>query len=247
MRRLWPDPGPIDDVAALVATEDRSAPPDRPWVLVNMITALDGAITIDGRSGELGAPADKQLFAALRGVADVVLAGAGTVRAEGYGPPRPSAATRAARRARGQAEAPRLAIATRRLDLDLTTPLFTEAEAPPLLLVCEATPADRRAAAAEVAEVVVAGEDSVDLHAAMAQLHVLGVRTITCEGGAHLNGDLLLADLIDEWALTVAPLLVGGETDRAIVGPMPPAPRPLHLDWLIEGDGLLLTRWLRTR
>jgi riboflavin biosynthesis pyrimidine reductase len=187
------------------------------------------------------------MFSALRAVGDVVLAGAGTVRAEGYGPPRPSAATRAARRARGQAEAPRLAIATRRLDLDLTTPLFTEAEAPPLLLVCEATPADRRAAAAEVAEVVVAGEDSVDLHAAMAQLHALGVRTITCEGGAHLNGDLLLADLIDEWALTVAPLLVGGETDRAIVGPMPPTPRPLHLDWLIEGDGLLLTRWLRTR
>lgn len=247
MRRLWPDPGPIDDLAALVAQAVRPAPAGRPWVLVDMIASLDGAIAIGGRSGSLGGPADRAMFSALRAVGDVVLAGAGTVRAEGYGPPRPTAATRAVRRARGQTEAPRLAIATRRLDLDLTTPLFTEAEAPPFLLVCEATPADRRAAAAEVAELVVAGEDTVDLHAALGELHARGVRTVTCEGGAHLNGDLLIADLIDEWALTMSPLLVGGEADRAAVGPLPPAPREMHLDWLLEGDGLLLTRWLRSR
>ena len=115
------------------------------------------------------------------------------------------------------------------------------------MLVCEATPADRRAAAAEVAELVVAGDDTVDLHVALTELHARGVSTVTCEGGAHLNGDLLLADLIDEWALTVSPLLVGGEADRAIVGSLPPAPRAMVLDWLLEGDGLLLTRWLRSR
>jgi riboflavin-specific deaminase-like protein len=247
MRRLWPDPGPIEDVAALVAGENRPAPPNRPWLLVNMITSLDGAITIDGRSGQLGAPADKAMFAALRGVADVVLAGAGTVRAEGYGPPRIAAATRAARRERGQAEVPRIAVATRRLDLDLEATLFTEAEEPPLLLVCEETPRDRRAAAAEVAEVIVAGGDTVDLHQAMAELHGRGLHTVTCEGGAHLNGDLLLADLIDEWALTLSPLMVGGDADRAIVGGLPPSPRPMHLDRLLEGDGVLLSRWLRDR
>jgi riboflavin-specific deaminase-like protein len=247
MRRLWPDPGAIDDVAALVAAATRPPPEGRPWLLVNMVASLDGAITIGGRSGGLGGPADKAMFSALRAVADVVLAGAGTVRAEGYGPPRPTATTRAARRARGQSEAPRIAIATRRLDLDLGTPLFTEAEAPPLLLVCEHTPAERRAEAERVAEVIVAGDETVDLDAALRGLHARGVRTITCEGGAHLNGDLLLADLVDEWALTLSPVLVGGDADRAIVGPLPPAPRPMHLDWLIEGDGLLLTRWLRDR
>jgi riboflavin-specific deaminase-like protein len=247
MRRLWPDPSSIDDVFALVADDPRAALPDRPWLLVNMITSLDGAITIDGRSGELGGPADKAMFSALRAISDVVLAGAGTVRAEGYGPPRPTASTRAARLARGQAEAPRLAIATRRLDLDLDAPLFTEAETPPLLLVCEQTPVERRAAADRVAEVIVAGDDTVDLHQAMRELRARGVGTITCEGGAHLNGDLLLADLIDEWAFTLSPLLVGGDADRAISGPLPPAPRPMHLEWLIEGDGLLLTRWLRDR
>jgi 5-amino-6-(5-phosphoribosylamino)uracil reductase len=247
MRRLWPDPGAIDDVDALVAAADRPAPPDRPWLLVNMITSLDGAITIDDRSGGLGRPADKVMFAALRAVGDVILAGAGTVRAEHYGPVRPTAATRAARRERGQAEVPRLAIATRRLDLDLTLPLFTEADAPPIVLTCAASPVDRRAAASEVAEVIVTGHETVDLAAAMAELHTRGVRTVTCEGGASLNGDLLLADLIDEWALTLSPLLVGGPADRAVAGPTPSSPREMHLDWLLEGDGLLLTRWLRDR
>lgn len=247
MRRIWPDPGDIEDVAALVAAEGRSAPPGRPWLLVNMIASIDGAITIDGRSGQLGAPADKAMFSALRGVADVVLAGAGTVRAEGYGPARVGASTRAARRRRGQAEVPRIAVATRRLDLDLHAPLFTEAEVRPLLLVCEQTPGHRRQAAAEVADVIVAGDDTVDLPRALAKLHERDVAVVTCEGGAHLNGDLLLADLIDEWALTLSPLLVGGDADRGIVGGLPPSPRAMHLDRLLEGDGLLLTRWLRDR
>jgi riboflavin-specific deaminase-like protein len=247
MRRLWPDPAPIDDVAALVAAEARPAPDGRPWVLVNMIASLDGAITVDGRSGGLGRPADKEMFSALRAVGDVVLAGAGTVRGEGYGPPRPSAATRAARRARGQEEAPRLAIATRRLDLDLTAPLFTEAEAPPFVLTCAAAPADRRTAVAEVAEVIVAGDVTVDLPGALHELHDRGVRTVTCEGGPHLNADLMLADLVDEWALTVSPLLVGGDAPRSTTGLELAEPLPMHLDRVLEGDGLLLTRWLRTR
>ena len=90
MRRLWPDPTEVDDVDALVAAEPRPAPVGRPWLLVNMVASLDGAITVEGRCGQLGGPADRAVFFALRAVADVVLAGAGTVRAEGYGPARPT-------------------------------------------------------------------------------------------------------------------------------------------------------------
>lgn len=247
MRRLWPDPVAIDDVAAFVAADARPAPAGRPWLLVNMIVSLDGAVTVEDRSAGLGRPADKAMFSALRAVGDVVLAGAGTVRTEGYGPPRPSTATRAARSARGQAEAPRLAIASRSLDLDLTRPLFTDAEAPPFVLTCETAPAERRDALAEVAEVLVIGHDSVDLTAALAALGERGVRTVTCEGGPQLNADLVVADLVDEWALTISPLLVGGDAGRASIGGSPPEPRPLELDWVVEGDGLLLTRWLRAR
>jgi riboflavin biosynthesis pyrimidine reductase len=246
MRRLWPDPSDDVDVAAMVAAEPRPPVDGRPWLLVNMIASLDGAITVDGRSGGLGAPADKAMFSALRAVADVVLAGAGTVRAEGYGPARPSSATRAARRARGQAEAPRIAVVSRSLDFDLTSALFTEGDAPPIVITCEVAPPERRGQVAEVAEVVLAGEAAVDMGVGLRELRKLGASVVTCEGGPSLNSDLVAGDLVDEWALTVSPLLVGGGALRSIEGPALPEPRSLRLDRLAEGDGLLLGRWLRT-
>lgn len=247
MQRLWPDPAPIDDVSALVAAEERPPPPDRPWLLVNMIASLDGAVTVEGRSGGLARPADKAMFTALRSIADVVLAGAGTVRAERYGPARSSDEVRAARRARGQAEAPRIAVVSRSLDLDLDAPLFVEPAEPTIVITCADPPERAIDRVREVAEVIVCGERSVDLVTAMAELRARGVEVITCEGGPHLNGDLLLADVIDEWALSVAPLLVGGDARRSTAGPLLPDPAELRLDRLLEGDGLLVGRWLRVR
>ena len=176
MHRLWPDPSAVDDVAALVTAEARPSHPDRPWLLVNMISSLDGAIAIDGRSGGLGGPADKAMFSALRGIADVILVGAGTARAEGYGPPRPTDATRAARAARGQAPTPRLALVTRSLDLDLTTPLFTAGDAPPYVVTSGAASPERLDAIDAVAEVLVAGVTEVDLTNVLARLHDDGAR-----------------------------------------------------------------------
>lgn len=245
MRRLWPEAGEVDDVAALVVAEARPAPPGRPWVLVNMVASIDGAITIGERSGDLGGPADQAVFSALRSVADVVMAGAGTVRAEGYGPARPSDATRAARRARGQAEVPAIAVVTRSLDLDLTAPLFTEAEVPTIVITCATADATRQDAVAAVADLMVVGGDAVDLGAALGQLHARGVQTLTCEGGPSLNGDLVVADLVDEWDLTVSPVLTGGDAGRSSRGPLPPRPVGMRLDRMLEDDGFLLTRWVR--
>ncbi len=247
MRCLVPPHGPIADLAAFVAAEPRPTPADRPWLLVNMIASLDGAVTVDGRSGGLAGQADKAMFTALRAVGDVILAGAGTVRAERYGPPRPSPETRAARLARGQAEAPRLAVVSGSLDLDVKARMFTEADERPFVLTCQHAPTDAMEALDEVAEVIVAGTTTVDLDDAMAELRRRGVKTVTCEGGPHLNGELLLADLIDEWALTIAPLLVGGDARRSTSGPMPPDPRPMHLARLLQDEDVLLTRWVRDR
>jgi len=246
MRRLWSDPDEVDDLAGLVAAEARPAHPDRPWLLVNMISSLDGAIAVEGRSGGLGRPADKAMVSALRGIADVVLVGAGTARAEGYGPPRPSEATRSTRQARGQGPAPRLALVTRSLELDLATPLFAEAEERPFVITSQAADPSRLAAASEVAELIVVGESEVDLPAALRSLRASGAELVVGEGGPHLNGDLLAGDLIDEWTLSISPLLVSGDAPRAIVG-APPVGHPFRLDRLLEGDGILLSRWLRQR
>ena len=84
MKALLPDPaGEVDLVEAYALPAGTG---NRPFVRCNMISTLDGAITIEGRSGLLGGPADRSVFQVLRSLADVVLVGAGTARAEGYGP-----------------------------------------------------------------------------------------------------------------------------------------------------------------
>ena len=68
--------------------------------------------------GPLGGAADRVAFRRLRDACDAILVGAGTVRAEDYGPPRAPADRAAARAAAGLAPAPQLLVVTRSADLD---------------------------------------------------------------------------------------------------------------------------------
>ena len=60
------------------------APEDRPFVFVNMVATIDGRAQVRGRTGELGEEADLEMLLELRALADAVLIGPGTLRAEGY-------------------------------------------------------------------------------------------------------------------------------------------------------------------
>ena len=105
MRALLPRPeADVDPVLAYALPE--GVGDDRPFVRCNMISTLDGAITVDGRSGMLGGPADRRVFQALRSLADVILVGAGTARAEAYGPVLLAPELRALRERRGQPPVP---------------------------------------------------------------------------------------------------------------------------------------------
>ena len=117
MRRLLPDPAPEPDDAALLHSY---APPSGtdPFVRFNFVSSIDGAATLGGLSGELGTAADKRVFMLLRRAADVILVGAGTVRAEGYDGELLDAASRAWRLERGMSECPVLAVVSGHLDLD---------------------------------------------------------------------------------------------------------------------------------
>lgn len=247
VRQLLPEPAEIDPFIAHAAAS-RPAPEGRPWMALNMVASADGAIAVEGRSGGLGSDADHAVFRAIRGIADVIIAGAGTVRAEGYGPPRPSEAVQAARVARGQAPVPRLAIVSGSLDLDETEALFTEAQQRPLIFTGRSAGTDRPDrldALRTVADVHLAGEGSdVDMTAMASQLGALGVRCAVVEGGPALNGHLLAHDLIDELNLTVAPVLVGGAERRAIVGATDHLAR-MDLAHLWESEGNLLARYVR--
>ena len=236
----------MDPVAAYHDPE-RPAPGARPWVLVNMVASVDGATAVDGRSGPLGGDTDRSLLGILRGLADVVLVGAGTVRAEGYGPPRTPPTPVAERRtARNQAPRPRLAVMSGRLDLDPAAPLFTggdPSDPPPLVYTTSAAPAERLAALAGVAEVVVADGERVEPAWLLADLHAHGAGTVVCEGGPGLNGQLARAGLVDEWCVTVSPRLVGGGAGL-LAGPPVTSPLPLRLAHVLAEDGFLFCRWL---
>jgi riboflavin-specific deaminase-like protein len=182
---------------------------DRPWVLCNLVATLDGRTAVYGRVGALSAPADQLLFHHLRGLADAILVGAGTVRAERYGQPRLTADVSRARRARGQLAGPRLCVVTRSFDLDGAREMLATAEPKPIVLTCDAAPPDRVFDAARHVDVISAGVSTVDLPRALAALRRHGIRVLLCEGGPTLNAELLQHDLVDELCVTIAPFLGG--------------------------------------
>jgi 5-amino-6-(5-phosphoribosylamino)uracil reductase len=128
MRQLLPAATDVDPAAAYAA-DLRPAPADRPWVLINMITSVDGATAVEGVSGGLGGPADKEVFRAIRGVADVIVVAAGTLRAEHYRPVQVRA--RSATPDSPGTAPDRLAVVTARFDLDPTAAVFAESDPSP--------------------------------------------------------------------------------------------------------------------
>lgn len=245
VRQLWPDRRAKVDLAEVYGMA-RPRPKTRPWIALNMVSSVDGATSIDGTSAGLSGEADRQIFRLLRSRADMILVGAGTVRTEGYGPPKVADDDRVARRERGQSDLPRIAIVSASLDMDFSSRLFTEAAERPLVISSEALPAGRRAAAGNRARVVTCGEDEVDLSQAAMELAQLGAGFVLCEGGSSLNGSLIAAGLVDEVCLTVSPLLVGGDSHGLGTGSTAlDPPMPLALESLLEDDGFLFFRWVR--
>ncbi|HEY3556952.1 MAG TPA: pyrimidine reductase family protein [Kribbella sp.] len=219
--------------------------PDRSTrrVRANFVTSLDGAVTLEGLSGGLSSKDDQNMLGRLRMLADVVLVGAGTLRAEGYGGLRLGAKRRAWRTDHGLPENPPLAVVSARLELTADSPVFTDAPTRAIVITCAASPKDRREALAEVADVLVFGEDAVDLTAAMAALGERGLNQVLCEGGPHLLGSLTAADLVDELCLTVSPLLAGPGARRITDGLAVTDARALPLLHVLSADdGFLFLR-----
>ena len=226
----------------------RRARPKRPWVLLNMVASADGATVVDGVSDKLGGQGDRAIFLFLRSLADAILAGAGTVRAEGYGPPKVREEHREGRARRGQAARPRLCIATRGAGFDFSTPLFNDPDNRPIILCPADAPAERLDEARRHADVIAQGKGQLDLAAALRRLAADGVEVVLCEGGPSLNATLLEHGLVDELCLTVSPTLVGSGGGSTIAGaPQLPAPLGMHLATVVEHDGELFLRYLLSR
>jgi riboflavin biosynthesis pyrimidine reductase len=236
----------IEDALTPYADVDRRKADGGCWVTGHMVTGLDGCAAIAGRVGALSTAPDKALFADMRTLADVVLVGARTVRQEGYGPIRLPDARVAARVAEGRPAAPPLAVVSRSLDLDWGARAFAGADPRTIVATCKAAPPDRLAAAREVADVIVAGEESVDPDALLAQLADRGLRTVLCEGGPSWLGELVVAGHLDELCLTVAPMMGGDPLPVAVFPPGAPL-TGFDLRHVLREDDTLFLRYERRR
>jgi riboflavin biosynthesis pyrimidine reductase len=218
--RILRDGPAIADPLAPYAEVDRTRGPGACWVMAHVVGGLDGSAAIRGRVGALSTAPDAQLFTLMRALADVVLVGAETVRAEGYGAVRLPRERVEAREAAGRPGTPPLAVVTRSLDLDWSAKAFTDA--PPwsrtLVITCAAADPGRLERARAVADVVIAGDDQVDPELAVARLSELGHRVVLCEGGPTWLGEVVAAGLLDELCLTVSPLM-GGDPLPVSVSP----------------------------
>ena len=220
--------------------EDRTVPRLR----VNFIASLDGAATHDGLSGGLNNADDKLVFDTLRSLTDVILVGAGTVRAEGYGGIRLDAAAEAWRVAHGLPPQPRIAVVSGRLDLDAGHPLFTDAATRPIVITHAGSPADARAELGAVADVLVCGAVTIDLPLALHELAARGLRQVLCEGGPSLFGALLSADAVDELCLSLSPVLEAGTAGR-IAHSGAATSRPMRLGHVLTAGDMLFLRYTR--
>lgn len=239
MRSLFPTRADSVDLDAAYWVEDFEGQ----FVSAVMIGSLDGAARLDGASGGLGNAADAALFALLRAQCDVILVGAATARIEGYGGDRPDAAMRAVRRRHGLTPAPRIAVVTNRAELAPTGPLLCDTEVPPLIITTAAAPAANLEALVGGAEIVVAGDATVDLGTALDELRDRGLLRVSCEGGPTLLGQLIAAERLDELRLTVSPRLLVGDSGRITAGPLVVNPRTLELVHILEDEGFLFLRY----
>jgi riboflavin-specific deaminase-like protein len=249
-KRLLPpgEPASATEIADGLDLQARGRTGDqRPYTILNMASTVDGRASIGGRSGPIGDRADRELFHALRASVDAVMAGAGTMRVERYGRITPDAATRRRRAQRGLSAEPLACIVSGRLSLAPDTPLLAEPEA--RVVVVTPSESSLPETPAHVDYVRARRDGLLDLPAAMAELRRrFAVRTLLCEGGPHLNGQLLLAGLIDELFLSLSPKLAGGEDAtgealRIVAGAQLREPLALELLGVLEGGSTLFLRY----
>lgn len=231
LRLLWAEDEACSSWQDAYVGADRSG--RSPWTILNMVQSLDGGVTSDDVSADLGSPADQEIFLTLRSLADVILVGAETVRKENYGPPKLTAELREQRKSRGQQPLPEIAVVSASLALDPKSHLFEGGHRPVIFTcsgshealsgVAEITVLENSEAAEDSGAVAVSGAGStVDLSAVRESLKARGHKIILCEGGPTLNAQLVAQDLIDEFCISLSPAFLGGN--------------PLHL---LEGALLL--------
>lgn len=181
-------------------------PEGRPYVLLNMVSTIDGKIVTGTREEpvqDLGSETDHLSMRQIQQAADGVLIGAGTLRS-----------TPKMRYPLGKFRF----VASRSGAVDPFVPFFTEDPQRAFVVA----PVSARERIPEDVQALCMGEPELDYHALLKWMrNEMGIRYLLSEGGSHLNGDLFRADLVDEVFLTVAPKVKCGDGVPTVAGGEP--------------------------
>jgi len=240
VRRLLPD-SIETTVAEQLATLDLKglARPERPYLILNFATTLDGRAAIDGHSGPIGGRTDTEMLQRLRTRVDAVMIGAGTLRAERYGRMVEDQHYRGYRERTGLSHDPLAVIISNRLELPWDAGLFTNGGGRVVVF----TASDQQPPETATPVRVIRHPDGVDLAEALEWLRTeRGIRSVLCEGGPTLHGRLREGGLADELFLTIAPKIAGGEGPRILEGALPDIDE-VELAWLLEAESELFARY----
>jgi len=241
MNRLYPRQGEIslEDLVAQLDLGSR-ATRERPYVVANMVSSLDGRAAFDGQTRALSSETDRRLFHLLRTAGDALLVGAGTVREERYGVAVKNDELRDRREGHGLAREQPTVVVSSRLMLPSDLPLLQAKGAP----VIVATAAEHELEGVEADVKYERTGDDLRLLLARLRGEDHGIRSLVCEGGPTLLSYLIAAGLVDELFLSIAPKLVGGGDEPPITtGRELLQPAGAELVWVCEAEGELFTRW----
>ena len=250
MKQIFPVGIEVDPVT-VYNNDVRTPLNSRPWVLLNMVNSVDGFISVEGRAGGLSGPADKNIYQIIRGLADIILVGAGTVRTENYKAPKiPEGDLAKFRESRGQEKRPRLAVVSGELDLDPGMGLFAERhleDKPPLIYTKSESLKKKASQFTSSAEIVDFPEKELNVSRVVEDLLNKDAKIVVCEGGPNLNAHLLAAGIIDEFCLSVSPRAVGGEDPAVFLTQPVDSPTELSLDRILVEEEFLFCRYLTIR
>jgi len=222
LQQLFPAQRPVVDPLSIYDEVEFPELPERAYLYLNMVSSVDGRAQVNGRAVGLGSPTDQALMRRLRALADCVVNASGTVAADNvYEPLAPELVE--ARLRRGQAEEPLWAVATGSGNVREDAPMFQRARRRAVVFAAERTPVERRRRLAELADVVVAGDEEPEPPEVLRLLRTrYGCRRALSEGGPTFNAAVLRADVLDELFLTFAPKLVAGQGKTIVDGPQFP-------------------------